>query len=237
MTQALELKPKAAGIYYELGTAHLNLKAYPAAIENFKQALAFGPGRYAEPHYGLGMAYRRLGDRERSRAEMQIYQQLQAEFAEYERLLRVTRAEPNNLEAWTGLATLLMNRKDYAEAIPVFQKCIELAPNNANFHHGLGRAFMNLNYPKHAAEAVRKAIQLTPNASILYNTLGSAYAMQGDQQNALAAFQKAVELDSDQPYYHLNLSKLYQSLGNQKRAQEHYRVYEYLLAEQKKKQK
>ena len=96
---------------------------------------------------------------------------------------------------------------------------------------------MNLNYPKHAAEAVRKAIQLMPNASILYNTLGSAYAMQGDQRNALAAFQKAVELDSDQPYYHLNLSKLYQSLGNPKLAQEHYRVYEHLLSEQKKKQK
>ena len=118
LTQALELKPKAAGVYYELGTAHLNLKAYPEAIENFKQALAFGPGRYAEPHYGLGMAYLRLGDREKSRAEMQIYQQLQKEFAEYERLMRLTRAEPNNLEAWTGLATLLMNRKNYAEAIP-----------------------------------------------------------------------------------------------------------------------
>ena len=149
LTKALELKPQAAGTYQELGTAHLNLKAYPEAIENFKQALVFGPGRYAEPHYGLGMAYLRLGDREQSRAEMQIYQQLQKEFAEYERLTRLTRAEPNNLEAWTGLATLLMNQKNYGAAVQAFQRCIELAPKNAHFHHGLSRAFMNLNYPKH----------------------------------------------------------------------------------------
>ena len=212
------LKPEAAGTYSELGTAHLNLKEYPEAIENFKQAVAFGPARYAEPHHGLGTAYLRLGDREKSRAEMQIFQQYQKEFAEYERLTRLTRGEPNNLEAWAGLATLLMNQKNYPQAVQVFQKCIELAPNNANFYHGLSRAFMNLNYPKPAAETVSKAIRLMPNEAILYNTLGSAYAMQGDNRNAIAAFQKAVALDSEQPLYHLSLSRLYQGIGNQRLA-------------------
>ena len=134
LTKALELKPQAAGTYHELGTAQLNLKEYAAAIENFKQALTYGPGRYAEPHYGLGMAYLRLGDREKSRAEMQIYQQLQKEFAEYERLTRLTRAEPSNLKAWTGLATVLMNQQNYGKAVQAFQRCIELAPNDATFH-------------------------------------------------------------------------------------------------------
>lgn len=233
LTKALALTPQSAGIYQELGIAHLNLKVYPEAIANFKKAIAHGPTGYAEPHHGLGTAYFRLGDREKSRAEMQIYQQLQKDFAEYERLTRLTRAEPNNLEAWTELATLLMNQKNFAKAIQVFQKCIELAPNNAQFYHGLSRCFMNLNYPKHAAEAARKAVQLMPNQAILYNTLGSAYAMQGESQRAIRAFQKAVELDSEQPYYHLNLSRLYQGLGNQQLAQEHYRVYEHLLSKQK----
>ncbi len=234
LLQALTLTPQSPGLYYELGMAHLNLKAYSEAIENFKQAIAYGPTGYAEPYHGLGTAYFRLGDREKSRTAMQTYQQLQKGFAEYERLTRLTRAEPNSLEAWTALATLLMNQKSFAKAVPVFQKCIELSPDNANFHHGLSRAFMNLNYPKHAAEAVRKAIHLMPNEAILYNTLGSAYAMQGDSQKAIGAFRKAVELDGAQPYYHLNLSRLYQGIGNQKLAQEHQRVYEYLLSQQKK---
>ena len=133
LKQAITLKPQAPGIYHELGTAYLNLKEYPKAIESFKQAVELGPARYADPHHGLGTAYLRMGDREKSRAEMQIYQQYQKEYAEYERLTRLTRNEPNNLEAWAGLATLLMTQKNYARAVQGFQRCIELDPNNANF--------------------------------------------------------------------------------------------------------
>ncbi len=236
LTQALALKPHAAGIYQELGTAYLNLKAYPEAIENFNNAIKFGPPRYAEPHYGLGTAYLRLGDREKSRSEMLIFQQLQKEFAEYERLTRLTRVEPENLEGWAGLAKLLMNQKNYGEAVRVLQKCLELAPNNPNFYHGLSQAFINLNYPKLAQEAARKALELVETQpkstppdvlAVLYNTLGSTYAMQGDVPQAINAFRKAVEFDGEQPYYHLNLSKLYQSLGKHELAQEHYRAYEH----------
>ncbi len=235
LTQALALKPNAAGTYQELGTAYLNLKAYPAAIENFKQALQFGPARYAEPHYGLGTAYLRMGNREKGREEMRVYQQLQKEYAEYERLSRLTRAEPKNLEGWAGLASLLIYQKNYAEAVRVLQKCIELAPNEANFYHGLSQAFVNLGYPKPAAEAARKAIQLLGPANessrsrlaVLYNTLGSAYAMQGDAQQAISAYRKAIELNGAQPYFHLNLAKLYESLGRHGLAQEHYRAYEH----------
>ena len=92
---------------------------------------------------------------------------------------------------------------------------------------------MNLNYPRPAIEAANKAIRLMPNEAILYNTLGSLYAMQGDSRNAIVAFQKAIELNSEEPFYHLNLSRLYQGIGNQRLAQEHHRIYEYLMSKQK----
>ena len=254
LTKALALKPNAAGTYQELGTAYLNLKAYSEAIETFKKALQFGPARYAEPHYGLGTAYLRLSTtvgepsrsqyREKSREEMRIYQLLQKEYAEYERLSRLTRTEPKNLDGWAGLASLLIHQKNYAEAVRVLQKCIELAPNEANFYHGLSQAFINLNYPRPAAEAAQKAIQLLEPASessrgrmaVLYNTLGSAYAMQGDAQNAIGAYRRAIELNGEQPYFHLNLAKLYESLDRHALAQEHYRAYEHYkkMAERQK---
>ena len=241
LTRAVELKPNAPGSYNDLGTAYLNLKDYPQAIESFKNALKFGPPRYAEPHHGLGTAYLRLGDREKSRKEMQLYQQLQKEFAEHEHFTRLTRTEPNNLQGWRGLANNLMRQKKYNQVVPVFQKCIEVANKQnappvviASFYHGLSQAFINLKYPKPAQDSVLKAIQLHPNTAIFYNTLGSAYAMQGNVQNAIAAYRKAIELDAEQPYYHLNLSKLYQSLGNHKLAQEHHNAYKYFLSKQKK---
>ena len=66
------------------------------------------------------------GEREKSRSEMLLYQQLQRLNVEYERFTRQTRVDPNNLEGWTGLARILMQQKIYNEAIPALQKCIAL---------------------------------------------------------------------------------------------------------------
>ncbi len=97
LTQAIKLKPFSAGIYNELGTAFLNQKEYQKAIDNFNNAIQYGPPNYADPHHGLGTTYLRLGDREKSRKEMQIFQQMQKQYAEYERYTRLTRNEPETL--------------------------------------------------------------------------------------------------------------------------------------------
>lgn len=241
ITKALELKPNSPGNYNELGTAYLNTKSYSEAIKNFKNAIKYGPSFFAEPHFGLGTAYMQIGEKEKGRKEMLIYQQLQKNTVEYERFARLTRIQPTNIEGWKGLARLLILQKNYNEAIPALQKCIEIANSQnqsvdliAGFYHGLSQAFLNLNYPKHALEAINKAIQLSPKQSVFYNTLGSTYARLGRIQNAIPAYQKAIALDSEQPYYHLNISKLYQSIGNKKLAKEHYQAYEFYLSKQKK---
>lgn len=243
LDKAIELKPNAAGNYNELGNAYLNLKSYPQAIENFNKAVQYGPPDFADPHFGLGTAYQRTGNSTKSREEMQIYQRLQNDAAEFERFTRLTRVDPNNLEAWTGLARVLMRQKKYKRVIPVFQKCIELgkaqnAPTGAiaSYYHGLSQAFINIRYPKLALEPAQKAVQLLPTQHQFYNTLGSVYAMLGDVQRAITVFRKAVELNQEQPYYHLNLSKLYKSIGNHKLGNQHYQAYEHYLSQQKKSQ-
>lgn len=243
LNKAIELKPNAAGNYYELGNAYLNLKSYPLAIENYKKAIQYGPPDFADPHFGLGTAYQRIGNRTKSKEEMQIYQRLQKEAAEFERFTRQTRVDPNNLEAWTGLARVLMRQKKYKRVIPVFQKCLEIgktqnAPTGAiaSYYHGLSQAFINIQYPKLALEPAQKAVQLLPSQHQFYNTLGSVYAMLGDVQRAIVIFRKAIELNQEQPYYHLNLSKLYKSIGNHKLGNEHYQAYEHYLSQQKKNQ-
>lgn len=240
LTKALELKPNSPGNYNEIGNAYLKIKSYPEAITHFKNAIKYGPSNFAEPHYGLGTAYMRTGERKKSKSEMLLYQQLQKQNVEYERFTRQTKIEPNSLEGWTGLAKILMQQRIYNEAIPVLQKCITLGNSQnaspdtiARFHHGLSQSFLNLNYPKHALESVGKAILLSPKQSIFYNTLGSTYARLGMIQKAIPAYQQAIALDSEQPYYHLNISKLYQSIGNRKLAQEHYQAYEFYLSKQK----
>ena len=244
LDKAIELKPNAAGNYNELGNAHLNLTAYDDAIKNFKKAIEIGPPDFAEPHFGLGNAYLRTGNPQKSREEMQIYQTLQKIAADHERYTRLTRVDPNNLEGWVGLAKVLMQQRKYKRVLPVFQKCIELAKAQnasaatiAGFHHGISQTFINLKYPKLAVDSAKTAIQLMPEHDLFYNTLGSAYAMLGDVQNAIGVFQKAVSLNEEQPYYHLNLSKLYDSIGQQKLAKQHYQAYQHFLSLRKQQKK
>lgn len=242
LEKAISLKPKTAGNYNELGNAYLNLKSYSDAIANFKKAIEYGPADFAEPHFGLGNAYQRSGNHQKSREEMQIYQKLQKIAADHERYTRLTRVDPDNLEGWVGLAKVLMQQRKYKRVIPVFHKCIELAKSQnasaatiASFHHGLSQTFINIKYPKVAIDSAQKAIELMPKQDLYYNTLGSAYAMVGDVQNAIAVFQKAVSLNEEQPYYHLNLSKLYENIGQLKLAKQHYQTYQLLLSKQQEK--
>lgn len=242
LNSAITLKPKAAGNYNELGTAYLNSKSYDDAVKNFKKAIEYGPPDFAEPHFGLGTAYQRSGNMQKSREEMQIYQRLQKVAADHERYTRLTRVDPDNLEGWVGLAKVLMQQRKYKRVIPVFQKCIDLAKSQnasaatiASFHHGLSQTFINIKYPKLAIDSAQKAIKLMPKQDLYYNTLGSAYAMIGDVQNAIAVFQTAVSLNEEQPYYHLNLSKLYGSIGQQQLSKQHYQAYQLYLSKQKEK--
>ena len=121
-----------------------------------------------------------------------------------------------------------MRRKNYAEAIPVFQKCIELAPANASFYHELSQAFIRLGYPVSARKAVLNAIQRRPHEATLYNTLGVTYAMQGNIPKAIQAFLKAIEFAPEVPDHHFNLAKLYKKAGNDKLAEAHYQMYKRL---------
>lgn len=244
LKKAITLKPHAAGNYNEIGNAYLNLMAYDDAIKNYNKAIELGPPDFAEPHFGLGNAYLRSGNQQKSREEMQIYQTMQKVAADHERYTRLTRVDPDNLEGWVGLAKVLMQQRKYKRVIPIFQKCIELAKKQkasaatiAGFHHGLSQTFINLKYPKLAVDSAKTAIQLMPKHDLFYNTLGSAYAMLGDVQNAIAVFQKAVSLNEEQPYYHLNLSKLYGSIGEQKLSKQHYQAYQHFLSLQKQQTK
>ena len=243
LKDAIALRPNAWENYNELGNAYLNLKAYDDAIENFKKAIETGPPSYADPHFGLGTAYQRAGNPQKSREEMQIYQRLQKDLVDYERFTRLTRVDPNNLEGWVGLAKVLMRQRRYNRVIPALHKCIELAESQnasastiAGFYHGLSQTFINIKYPKLALEHAKKAVQLMPKHDMYHNTLGSVYAMLGDVPNAITVFQKAVALNEEQPYYHLNLSKLYSSIGREKLAREHYQAYQHFLSKQKKEQ-
>jgi tetratricopeptide (TPR) repeat protein len=81
LRKAVDLDPKLAAGYLQLGILYSERKDLPQAISAYQKAIAANP-RLAEAHYRLAQAYRQSGDKVKARNELQIHQQLSREAAE-----------------------------------------------------------------------------------------------------------------------------------------------------------
>jgi len=81
LKKAVELDPKLAPAYLQLGIVHVDQGDYPKAIAAYKHAIEIDP-QLEEAHYRLGLAYRRAGEDTRARYELKLHQQLARKSAE-----------------------------------------------------------------------------------------------------------------------------------------------------------
>jgi tetratricopeptide (TPR) repeat protein len=105
-------------------------------------------------------------------------------------LERVTKAQPDNLEAWSMLAAVYDKQRDYTNAATAFRKVTELDPNRASAQFGLGQTLTRLQRAQEGAAALEKAIALDPGRTEALNVLGEAYQMARDFAKAAAAYEK-----------------------------------------------
>ena len=71
LNAAVQLQPSFAVAYVARGSANLGLGRYNDAVQDYRQGLSLN-GNQASPLFGLGEAYRGLGDRARA---AQYYQE------------------------------------------------------------------------------------------------------------------------------------------------------------------
>ena len=78
---ALQIDPKHAAAALQLGIVHADQGAYNEAISDYRKALAADP-EMEEVHYRLAQAYRQIGDSEKAKEELRVYDQLAKESAQ-----------------------------------------------------------------------------------------------------------------------------------------------------------
>jgi tetratricopeptide (TPR) repeat protein len=105
-------------------------------------------------------------------------------------LEKVTKIQPNNLEAWVLLADVYNRQRDYANAMTAFKKVIELDPNNAAAYLGLGDIQVRMQKPQEAAQNLEKALALDPSKNEAKMFLGNAYEDAREWVKAAEAFEK-----------------------------------------------
>jgi len=78
LTRSVELDPKFAEPYLQLGNLLSDRKKYSEAVPQYQQALGLNRD-LADAHYRLGQAYVHLGRRDQAQQHFEVYQKLRAE--------------------------------------------------------------------------------------------------------------------------------------------------------------
>jgi tetratricopeptide (TPR) repeat protein len=78
LKRSVELDPKFADPYLQLGNLLSDQKKYAEAVPQYQRALALNAD-LADAHYRLGQAYVHLGRRDEAQQHLQVYQKLRAE--------------------------------------------------------------------------------------------------------------------------------------------------------------
>jgi Flp pilus assembly protein TadD/transglutaminase-like putative cysteine protease len=107
----------------------------------------------------------------------------------------------------SGLAA--MNAGNPREAIPLFQRALELEPKNKQAWNDLGLTYLRLGQFEDAATSFRRQIEVNPYDEHAYDYLGVTLAQQRKFDDAVAAYRKQLELNPLDTIAHAGLGALY----------------------------
>ena len=114
-------------------------------------------------------------------------------------------------DLWSEQGSLLVAKKEYQEAIEVYEKALEIKLDYNQAWKGKGNALRHLGRYEEAIEAYEKALQIEPDYYKAWNAKGNALFSLGRYEEAIACYDKAIEI---QPDYHRAWKNKGVALGN-----------------------
>ena len=101
---------------------------------------------------------------------------------------------PNRAGAHFIYASALANSKKYDEAIPEYQKAIQMDPKALLSYMQLANVYQVQGKPDDMIATYQKALAVAPDNAAVLGALGNAYLVKGDVKAAQQAFEKANNL-------------------------------------------
>jgi Flp pilus assembly protein TadD len=98
---------------------------------------------------------------------------------------------------------------DYAQALTLLKRVVELEPKNKTAWNNLGQAYLGLRQIDAAIESFKKQLEVNAYDEYAYNYLGQTYLVQRRYAEAEAALNKQIELNPLDKFAHGNLARLY----------------------------
>jgi tetratricopeptide (TPR) repeat protein len=132
---------------------------------------------------------------------------------------------PDDVGLLNDLGQALTGLGRPGDAVPRFERAIELAPDNARYHTNLARAAFQAGLWDRAVGEYREAARLRPQDFIVQYTLALTLHRKGDDAAAVAEFQRAIELGANDAGVHLSAGVSLETVGRIDEAVREYRKY------------
>jgi tetratricopeptide (TPR) repeat protein len=132
------------------------------------------------------------------------------------------RKRPQNPRAQFNAGVVLLDAGRAAEALPSFERALQLTPNYAEAHASLGNALLQLGRAAEALPHYADAVRLRPDYARAWYNYGTAQLRLGDATAAISLFEQALRLEPGHAEAHNNLGNAYFHRDEPARAIPHY---------------
>ena len=134
-------------------------------------------------------------------------------------------ADPHDAGALNNLGQVLVKAGRVQEAIPYFDRAIEISAQTWSYRFNRARAYEELKQWGPAIADYRAAAQLFPDDYATQFNLGKSLEADGNLPDAIDAYQQAIKLAPGQPDFQLALGHALEAAGRPKDAAGAYRAY------------
>lgn len=223
LMSAIDLKPREAETYFQLGEVLMHLEKYGAALENYRSAVNFNPNHIQAR---LRVASLMLASNETELAESEARQVLEREpknseaiiviaaiestrtkFDHARELLQdVLSREPKNATAVASLGDIAMKEGKLEEAEKYLKQALEIKPDNGPVLLELADLNIRQNHYDEAQKLLEGMLIKAPENSQLRFLLAEFFLSRGMSDRAQAEYKKVIETD---PLQHVSRDRLY----------------------------
>ncbi|MEL7069061.1 MAG: tetratricopeptide repeat protein [Cyanobacteria bacterium J06581_3] len=222
--------------YNSLGNTYYNLEDYPAAIAQYKAAIAVAPEE-AVYHGNLAGAYEQNIERLRAgqHSPDAIDDCHKKAIKHYRAAIELASNKSDKADYHNKLGNAYFDVKDYQLAVEQYQAAADLTPNVAVYYRNQANAYKQIaadmsaqarevDYRK-AEAAYRKAIAVESSSPNNYIQLGHLYMEMNLPEEAVAQYSLALDKEQrDNPDYHTFLGLAYRRSQNLEKAEAEYRT-------------
>jgi protein O-mannosyl-transferase len=142
-----------------------------------------------------------------------------------ETLWRDTLAKnPTSSIAHNNFGEFLVKQGKLKEAVPHYERALQLDPDFPEAHNNLGNALTTQGKPEEAFREYERALQLNPLLAEAHNNLGNALAARGKPEEEICEYERALQLNPFLVEAHNNLGSALAAQGKLDEAIRHYEL-------------